>query len=290
MKHSMLVFAIVFAIHDAGAQKIDSLLLKRLQADTSVLSRPDVEKDLIFSLAAYSVVYKDWQTTKDYPARGYNIGSVLTQRDTIRYWARNCVSHSRNATQHGEVRLMTGFLRHRGGDPKASTTLDTSFSIYTTLEPCAQCAGMMKMTAIGRTVYGQKDTGYSYSLDRLNDSSLIQPTPSHPMLCAKGFRSHVMADSLPTLHKKYLDDLYKSWATEQAKSHLSTSITTFLALDTVKTVYSTYDYQFKHYKARFAGNKKLYEIALKFLAENAGPSDTPDRMDHEIRCEYLPVP
>ena len=42
------------------------------------------------------------------------------------------------------------------------------YTIYTTLEPCAMCTGMMLLTNVDRTVYGQKDEGYGKALERLH--------------------------------------------------------------------------------------------------------------------------
>ncbi len=67
------------------------------------------ERDEICSLAAYAVVYKDWQAEKDQPGRGHNIGSILVDsKGCPVFAARNCNYKYRNTTQHGEVRLIAG--------------------------------------------------------------------------------------------------------------------------------------------------------------------------------------
>ena len=102
------------------------------------------ERDEIFSLLAYSVVFKNWQTTTDHP-RGHNIGAVLVSGDNeIVNWARNCNAITGNGTQHGEVRLMIGYLN------QARSYSLRGHTVYTSLEPCAQCSGMMIQQSIER--------------------------------------------------------------------------------------------------------------------------------------------
>ena len=73
------------------------------------------ERDDIYILAAYAVVYNDWQDGTG-KKREHNIGSVLVDPDgKIVNWARNCNASLSNGTQHGEVRLMMGYLNRVGG-------------------------------------------------------------------------------------------------------------------------------------------------------------------------------
>ena len=41
------------------------------------------------------------------------------------------------------------------------------YAIYTTLEPCAMCSGMMIMQKVARTVYGQTDLDFGKAIERL---------------------------------------------------------------------------------------------------------------------------
>lgn len=138
---------------------------------------PAQERDEIFMLTAYSVVLKGWQSSTSGPGiRGYNIGSVLVSpTDDIVCWARNSVSVTDNQTQHGEVRLMTNYLGICGGGTLAG------YRIYTTLEPCAMCAGMMIMARLTETIWGQKDPHFGDALERLAlDSSAIGGFSPYP--------------------------------------------------------------------------------------------------------------
>lgn len=121
-----------------------------------------VERDEIFTLLAYSVAFKDWQEEGP-DRRGYNVGAVLVDPSgtNVVFWARNCGGRLRNATQHAELRLMLGYL-----DTTRIYNLK-GHTVYATLEPCAQCAGMMTMLDVRRVVYGQADPEFGKALERL---------------------------------------------------------------------------------------------------------------------------
>jgi tRNA(Arg) A34 adenosine deaminase TadA len=99
--------------------------------------------------------------------RGYNIAAILAGPDGIPvHWARNAITADQNATRHAEVRVITEYL-------EASRNFDLKgFSIYSTLEPCAMCAGMMVMTSVSRVVFGQSDVDFGGALGRLAIDSL----------------------------------------------------------------------------------------------------------------------
>lgn len=120
-----------------------------------------VERDHIFSLAAMAMVQKDWQV--DDKGRGHNIGSLLIDKTGKPvFWARNAIRQRDNSTQHGEVRLIENFLNC----PNVARYM-SGYTVYTTLEPCAMCAGMLAMTQVQRVVYVQKDEGFGRALAAL---------------------------------------------------------------------------------------------------------------------------
>ncbi len=124
---------------------------------------PQEERDLAYSLMSYALVYADWQTNRDPDeSRGYNIGAVLVNSDGyVVSWGRNSVNEKRDGTRHAEVEAMETYLRDKPG-----SSLD-GFTLYTTLEPCAMCAGMMVMTKVERVVYGQEDLLFGDVHERL---------------------------------------------------------------------------------------------------------------------------
>lgn len=190
------------------------------------------ERDDIYTLLAYAVVLKNWQDNKGAESRGYNIGSVLvdeTQSEVV-FWARNAVNFTKNYTQHGEVRLMTCYLA------ESKDKGLKNFTLYTTLEPCAMCSGMMYLTSLPRTVYGQTDLsykdrrGYGGAIERLQLNSTLLPNGFEPYPRSH----HIQSDGSNIYHRYWLDSLYKAWIDLSSDN---TSITTFLTTDLAKAVF-----------------------------------------------------
>jgi len=205
------------------------------------------ERDDIYTLLAYAVVLKNWQNNKDAEtSRGYNIGSVLIDetKSEVVFWARNAVNFTKNYTQHGEVRLMTCYLAE--SDSKGLK----NFTLYTTLEPCAMCSGMMYLTSLPRTVYGQKDLsyedrrGYGDAIERLQLNSKLLPNGFEPYPRS----NYIQSDGSNIYHRYWLDSLYKAWIDLSSEN---TSITTFLTTDLAKAVFEDalqllFSYEIKH--------------------------------------------
>jgi len=119
------------------------------------------ERDVIFSLTAMAVVRADWQ--EDGQGRGHNIGSILVNAQGVPvFWARNASRRLDNGSQHGEVRLIQNFLNCKGVGRYAD-----GYTVYTTLEPCAMCTGLMTLTQVARVVYVQEDPGYGDAAEAL---------------------------------------------------------------------------------------------------------------------------
>lgn len=120
------------------------------------------ERDEIYSLAAMAVAHRDWQRGTGPTTRGYNIGSVLVDAEgRLVDWGRNANRRTGNGTQHAEVRMLQSYLA-----TSRSYHLE-GFTVYTTLEPCAQCAGMMVLAKVRRVVYALPDRDYGAALERL---------------------------------------------------------------------------------------------------------------------------
>ncbi|HUP57044.1 MAG TPA: deaminase [Bdellovibrionota bacterium] len=139
------------------------------------------ERDRLYSLAALAVVNADWQFAASeltpekiaahperaalakLPRRGHNIGGILVdERGELVWWERNSNGVECNGTNHGETRMMISYLNFT-----RKSTLPCH-TIYTSLEPCAMCSGMMTQQNIARTVYVQKDHGFGAALERLH--------------------------------------------------------------------------------------------------------------------------
>jgi len=197
------------------------------------------EREGIFSLLAYSIVYVDWQP--DTSTRGYNIGAVLTdENDSIVYWSRNCLRAS-NFTHHAEAVSMQEFLATTGQG------VLSRYRVYTTLEPCPMCAGMSVLSVISRAVHGQTDPRFGGDYATLRNAGRSTPTPVPSKL-------HYRED---------LDRLYQQSG--------FTSIVSFLYSDTAKSVFQAAYNDFLTFAPQYQENAPVLQQARdRLVAIQAG--------------------
>ena len=218
-----------------------------IPANAAITAEIQDERDEIYMLAAYGVVLNDWQDGSG-EKRGHNIGSILVAPDgKIVNWARNCNAALSNGTQHGEVRLMVGYLNRVGGYSLKDHT------IYTTLEPCAQCSGMMVLCNIKRTVYGQTDPGFGKAIERLAlDSKKWNENGYEP------YPREVISDRSKTQYCLQLEEAYKD---------TGGSITKFLLTGQARSIFAKATETLKNYKLKYPEeNKSVLAHAIKTLA------------------------
>ncbi len=124
---------------------------------------PESERDFIFTLLTAALVAKTWDDTPLGEGAGHNIGALLVdkKRHPIAF-ARNESTGRRDLTEHAELRLMRA---HIAASPDRTEL--HGYSLYSSLEPCAMCAGMAAMTNIDRVVYAQPDPVFGGVFDRL---------------------------------------------------------------------------------------------------------------------------
>ena len=223
----------------------------------------EMEQDAIYSLLAYAVVYKDWQTA-DWSAaknsRGYNIGGVLVdpRREAgrqIMCWGRNSIIKTRNGTQHGEVRMMTNYLHN------VERVNAKELKLYTTLEPCAMCSGMMTLQSVKTTIYGQSDPSFGGAIERLTIDSSSVPNGWCPY--PRGVQS--VASALDV--RVAIDDAYSS---------ANMSITKWLTTSEARRLYEQAVHELDGYRVRFGENQKVLDQARAVL--------------ETIPDEYVPIP
>lgn len=204
------------------------------------------EKDNIFSLLAYSVVLKDWQSENaGSGVRGYNIGSVLVNpNNEVVCWARNAVDVTEDESQHGEVRLITNYLHN------TQQFSLKGYRLYTTLEPCAMCGGMMTLTQLYVTIFGQSDPGYGHALERLQfDSTAIDGYCPYP----RPVLSAVAQNDI----REQLDDAYS-----QAEE---TPITAWLTWPVAHDIYEQANQELVNFVPEYPENVPVLEAAIAFL-------------------------
>ncbi len=248
------------------------------QAGQPAVADREAERDEIYALLAYAVVQRQWQEagTRD---RGYNIGSVLVDpKGCVVYWGLNSVYLTRNKTQHGEVRLMTCYLdRNREAGITIPGDNLKDFSVYTTLEPCAMCSGMMVLQSVARTVYGQKDPSYGDALERLAfDGDHCGGYPPYPRP-VKSVASTLAA-------RGQLEERFREFCAQKTPC----SITDFLATPAAKQVYDDALAAFRRYQPRFPENKPILAAAQRFY--DAYVPVTPRTSCPELRPPSCPLP
>ncbi len=208
------------------------------------------EIDEVFSLLNYSIVFHDWQpgSIPREKRRGYNIGALLVNaKNEPLYFGLNSINSTENATQHGEVRAITGYL-----DKTRAFNLE-GFTIYTTLEPCVMCAGMITQTSINRAVYGQHDVDYSKAFERLAiDTRPIGGFQPYPRI--------VIAHATSSKFCNELDNAYKDFRAKETEKMLARFLTSDIAMNIFKNATS----EFLSFPVKYPENKKIYENALSF--------------------------
>jgi len=212
------------------------------------------EIDEIYSLLTYALVYANWQpgTVPRNKRRGYNIGAVLVDKDQKPvYCGLNCINATDNATQHGEVRTITAYL-----EKTRRFNLD-GFTIYTTLEPCIMCAGMMTMTDIDRVVYGQKDVDFSNGLERL-------ALDTRPYGGYAPFKRTTWSDASPNGFRLLLDEAYQRFLATDSEKVLAKFLTGAEAERIFKDAHTAFlQFQVKHPE-----NAAAYQMAVQFFEAN----------------------
>lgn len=209
----------------------------------------ETELDNIYTLLAYAVVYKNWQAAdQDFNARGYNIGSVLVdEQKNVVCWGVNSNLITRNYTQHGEVRLMTNYL----GNTQKRTL--AKYLVYTTLEPCAMCSGMMTLQSVQRTVYGQRDPDFGDAIERLTYNSKPNGYCPYPRGVISVEAQNDITAAIDQAYCRYYN------ATP------SPSLTRWLASEEARAFYQRANERLSSYKPVYPANQRYLDAARKFL-------------------------
>ncbi|AWV97670.1 nucleoside deaminase [Arcticibacterium luteifluviistationis] len=218
------------------------------------ISEMQNERDEIFLLLAYSLVYNDWQpeSVPRFERRGYNIGTVLVnaQNEPV-YAGLNAINSTDNATQHGEVRAITGYLEENGGYNLKD------FTVYTTLEPCIMCAGMITMTNVKRVVIGQKDFDYSHAFERLAiDTRAVEGFPPYPR------KSDIYYPNLSVSQK--LDIAFANFLKTEEEKYLAR----FLSSEIAKSIFKEAENEFLNYQVKFSENQDILTKTREFYIKS----------------------
>jgi len=241
----LLFLAVVFSLDGLRA------------APTPTVAQIQEEKDRVLSLAALSVVFKNWQTNSAAGSRGHNIGCVMVNSNSLPIsWNVNCVTILDNGTQHGEVRVVQEFL----SSSQASGKYIDGNTVYTTLEPCAMCTGMMTMTKAKRCVYVQADPGYGSAIKGLN---LVR----YPRV----FEAFTPS-TLP--QKIALERQFAQF------SRINPSITDYLLTTNARAIYASALNDLNNYRVRWTNNAAFYSSVTNFIATQVNTNNL--RIEYEV--------
>ncbi len=109
------------------------------------------------------------EAVKAFDADEVPVGAVIVHKGRIIARAHNHIKLLKDPTAHAEMIALTQAAAHLASERLLNTTL------YSTVEPCAMCAGAMVLARIRRLVYGVRDpkTGASGSvMDVVNNRRL----------------------------------------------------------------------------------------------------------------------
>jgi len=231
------------------------------------LSPAQQELDEIWSLLALAIAYKDWQTGTE---RGHNIAALLIDPSGQPvFWARNDRFATDNGTDHSEIRLMRNYLDCPGqvqylGEQAPNrykgARAGHGFTIYTTLEPCVMCTGMMLMNRLSRAVYVQADPDYGKVMERLNAASTAG-WPPYPVSL------DISQAQIP--EAAALDSRYQSLNRKDV-------IIPFLRSDMARQIFAAAEQRLRDFESR-QGNQAQVQMAIDYL-------------DTEVEADFQPKP
>ena len=146
-----------FDQRDVGAKLLGIFTQVPTTLPAAALS--DGERDFIFMHLAFALVGQTWNPVVSWDVKdssgekfgGNNVGAVILEKNKIIGWGVNLAAQ--NPVFHAESLAILSYLK---GHNKAS--LPDGATIYTSLEPCKMCAGMI--TGAGKNievVMGAKD-------------------------------------------------------------------------------------------------------------------------------------
>lgn len=122
------------------------------------------------------------------------VGAVVVRGGEVLGAAHNETVAGRNPTSHAEFLAIQRALIHIGSDRLTDATL------YITLEPCAQCAGAIVLTKVGRVVFGAWD-------DKAGMAGSVADLLRHPRL---NHRPEVIGGTLAAECGELLKSFFKS--------------------------------------------------------------------------------
>ena len=136
-----------------------------------------------------------WEARKAYAEDEVPIGAVLIDGNGILICAEhNRIEQSKDATAHAE------FLALRAASKILKRRRLSDCTLYSTVEPCAMCAGALVLCRVKRLVYGTTDSKFGAAESIFN--VVNNPALNHQLDVTAG----VMEEECSALMQKFFSD------------------------------------------------------------------------------------
>jgi tRNA(Arg) A34 adenosine deaminase TadA len=278
------------------------------------MSEPSEERHRIFALACMALVTRFWNGNKrgqfgEYPWRegqklaehgiydggrylGHNIACLAVDGDgRIIDFDFNHNEVFSSSVEHAESRLIRRVfsltqiwedraLRSANDPPSSYSTILSKVTVFTSLESCSQCAGIMALGRVKHVVYLQRDPGMyliGNILRNLATSDLPAPLPIPG--CHFGLTYY---DRLNAAYERFRGVVRERpfWR-GQGRTDSSPSITSFLCTDEARTIFSQATAEFLRLELSYpaykpdSGNEPaaVREMNLQRMLSNAEALD-----------------
>jgi tRNA(Arg) A34 adenosine deaminase TadA len=257
-----------------------------INVEVPEIGEEEIEKHNIFMLLTLSLVFDNWciQKNKPYVVRayeqfdstkeyneyiGHNIGALLVDsNDRVVTASMNCNYLYNDSTEHAESRLVRKGMRlynrlnHKSGKGLYGySSILAGHTVYTSLESCSQCSGIMDLANVKQVVYAQVDYGQGhignilYNMHK-NEGSYGAPIP-------------IRAEFLPIY--SVIQEKWEAYAKTQPRgieltSRRRPSTTGFLRSIRSAEAYQEATKQFESFKPIHENNASIFEKAVEFRA------------------------
>jgi tRNA(Arg) A34 adenosine deaminase TadA len=194
---------------------------------------------------------------------GHNIGALLVDRNgKIICFALNRNVELNSTLEHAEERSIRGAINIANAARRPTATPSWSFGkllssdrLYATLEPCAQCAGIMSLANIGNVIYAQDDPSQHNVLNILYNLGR-QPGSQGAPLPIRGTFLPVW-DQLSTAYAQFVT---------QASADSRTGVTSFLQTPAAYSIFRRAAAILAAFQPAFPANVQALTEARAFRA------------------------
>lgn len=258
---------------------LDKKVAELVAQPTVAIAPEEAERHRIYSLLVMAITEYCWNGNKDGRSADYPLNPLASNYPTARFLGGDYLGHNiaailvdkrgnvldfdfnhneifNSSAEHAEARLVrrvfalsqlnTAFQLHSGNPARNSrySNILNDVTLYTSLESCAQCSGIMALALLKQVVYLQLDPGQYHVgniLRRLTEDPSGQSKQSAPL--------PVPGDLIEFPYYSYLNEAYEAFRAQQKtkeglpfsvrgdQKRYTESITSFLCTDAAFQIY-----------------------------------------------------